>query len=207
MFTGLVESVGTVRALDPPRASDLQGLQLEIATDWNDLRPGESISVSGVCLTVKELREGGILLCDAMSTTLGRTTIEGWRAGRRVNLERALKFGDRLGGHLLQGHVDCVGRVLRVAREDSATLVDIRVPEETADLMAARGSVGVDGVSLTVNAIPARDVFQVSLIDFTLKHTSLGDLAAGDEVNVEADMVARHVRRLLGPYLEKDGTR
>jgi riboflavin synthase len=136
----------------------------------------------------------------AIVTTLERTTIGSWETGRRVNLERALRLGDRLGGHMVQGHVDAVGIVERVERRDDALLVDVKLPEELESLMVLQGSVAVDGVSLTVNALPAPGILQLSLIEFTWTHTTLGALRAGDGVHVEADMVGKYVRQLVAPY-------
>jgi riboflavin synthase len=124
-----------------------------------------------------------------------------WRAGRDVNLERALRAGDRLGGHLVQGHVDGVGEVLAVERAGDAWLIDVALPDELDALMVPHGSVTVDGVSLTVNALPRPGVLQLSVIEYTHRHTTLGQRAAGDRVHVEGDVVGKYVRRLVGPYL------
>ncbi len=137
----------------------------------------------------------------AVVTTLARTTLGAWNAGRRVNLERALVAGDRLGGHLVQGHVDDRGEVVRVEREGDALLVDLALPAALVPLMVPHGSLAVDGVSLTVNAIPDARTIQLSLIEFTLAHTTLGALRVGDEVHIEADIVGKYVQRLLAPHL------
>jgi riboflavin synthase len=134
-------------------------------------------------------------------TTLDRTAVAEWRPGTRVNLERALRAGDRLGGHLVQGHVDGVGRVVAVARRGDALLIDVALPASLAELMVPHGSVTVDGVSLTVNALPAPGVLQLSIIEYTLRHTTLGALEAGSRVHVEGDVVGKYVRRLVEPYL------
>jgi riboflavin synthase len=136
----------------------------------------------------------------AIVTTLDRTTIGSWDVGRRVNLERALRLGDRLGGHMVQGHVDGVGTVERVHRRDDALLVDVRLPDDLENLMVPHGSVTIDGVSLTVNALPAPGILQLSLIEYTWTHTTLGALRAGDVVHVEADMIGKYVRQLVAPY-------
>jgi riboflavin synthase len=136
----------------------------------------------------------------AIVTTLDRTTIGSWDVGRRVNLERALRLGDRLGGHMVQGHVDGVGTVERVHRRDDALLVDLRLPDDLESLMVPHGSVTIDGVSLTVNALPAPGILQLSLIEYTWMHTTLGALRAGDAVHVEADMIGKYVRQLVAPY-------
>jgi riboflavin synthase len=134
----------------------------------------------------------------AVTTTLERTTKAGWLGNRRVNLERALRLGDRLGGHLVQGHVDGVGRVSEIRQQGDARLIDLALPPGLAELMVLHGSVTIDGVSLTVNDLPAVDVVQLSLIEYTLRHTTLGDLREGDGVHVEADLLGKYVQRLLG---------
>ena len=195
MFTGLVDDVGVVERVEPTEA----GRALRIASRYTGLSTGESIAVNGACLTVLE-HEPGRFTVAAVVTTLGRTTIGGWEAGRRVNLERAMRLGDRLGGHLVQGHVDGVGEVEQVERAGDALLVDIRLPADLEPLMVPHGSVAVDGVSLTVNALPSPGILQVSLIDHTARHTTLGALRVGDAVHLEADMVGKYVRQLVAPY-------
>ncbi len=195
MFTGLVDDVGVVERVERTEA----GRTLRIASRYTGLAVGESIAVNGACLTVLEHGAGWFSVA-AIVTTLGRTTIGEWDAGRRVNLERAMRLGDRLGGHLVQGHVDGVGDVEEVRRVDDALLADIRLPADLEPLMVPHGSVAIDGVSLTVNALPAPGILQVSLIDHTARHTTLGALCAGDTVHVEADMVGKYVRQLVAPY-------
>ena len=136
----------------------------------------------------------------AVFSTLGRTTIGTWAEGRQVNLERALRLEDRLGGHLVQGHVDGVAKVIDTRRSGDAQLIDLDLPAGLADVMIPHGSVAVDGVSLTVNDLPAPSIVQLSIIDYTLRHTTLGLLAAGDEVHVEGDVIGKYVRRLAAPY-------
>lgn len=195
MFTGLVDDVGVVERVERAEA----GRTLRIASRYTGLAIGESIAVNGACLTVLEQGAGWFSVA-AIVTTLGRTTIGDWTTGRRVNLERAMRLGDRLGGHLVQGHVDGVGEVDDVRRVDDASLVDIRLPADLEPLMVPHGSVAIDGVSLTVNALPSPGILQVSLIDHTARHTTLGSLQAGDAVHVEADMVGKYVRQLVTPY-------
>jgi riboflavin synthase len=195
MFTGLVDDVGVVERVERTEA----GRTLRIASRYTGLAIGESIAVNGACLTVLEHGAGWFEVA-AIVTTLGRTTIGEWTAGRRVNLERAMRLGDRLGGHLVQGHVDGVGDVEEVRRVDDAVLVDIRLPADLEPLMVPHGSVAIDGVSLTVNALSSTGILQVSLIDHTARHTTLGALRAGDVVHVEADMVGKYVRQLVAPY-------
>ncbi len=197
MFTGIVTCVGVVsRAL-----RDASGLGLEIDAPYADLEPGESIAVDGACLTVERWNAGSFGV-HVVETSLERTNLGHYATGRRVNLERALRAADRLGGHLVQGHVDGVGTILRTAAQDGAWLVDIRVPAAVSAVSVPLGSVAVDGVSLTVNAMPAPDLIQVSLIPFTLQHTTLGERVAGDAVQLEADALGKYVHRFLGAHLE-----
>lgn len=195
MFTGLVDDVGVVERVERTEA----GRELRVSSRYAGLTTGESIAVNGACLTVREYGDGWFTVA-AIVTTRDRTTIASWEAGRRVNLERAMRLGDRLGGHLVQGHVDAVGVVDSVRRRDDALLVDVRLPEELEPLMVPHGSVAVDGVSLTVNAFPAPGIIQLSLIEYTWTHTTLGALRAGDGVHVEADMIGKYVRQLVAPY-------
>jgi riboflavin synthase len=192
MFTGIITAVGTVAQV----ARDAHGLELAVAAPFEGLELGESIAVDGACLTVQALAPGTFTV-HVIATSLDRTNFGGYPAGRRVNLERALRLGDRLGGHMVQGHVDGVGRVEAVSQRDDAWLVDIRVPAELARLAIPLGSIAVDGVSLTVNARPASDVVQISLIPFTLQQTTLGDRRAGDRVHLEGDMLGKYVAALL----------
>ncbi len=192
MFTGLIDDVGVVVSV----AVSSAGREFRIESGYNALTDGESIAVNGACLTVREHGAGWFTVA-AVTTTLGRTTIGDWTAGRRVNLERALQIGDRLGGHFVQGHVDGVATVVDVQQRDDARLVDLALPPGLAELMVQHGSVTVDGVSLTVNDLPAPERLQLSLIEYTLRHTTLADIAAGDRVHVEADMLGKYVQRLL----------
>jgi len=197
MFTGLIEQVGEVESV---RQTDA-GCELRIRAPYRDLTAGESIAVNGACLTVRDFGDGWFEAA-AVTTTLERTTIGAWKKGTMVNLERAMRADDRLGGHIVQGHVDCVGTIAGVARDGDALLVDISIPSAFEPLFVLHGSVAIDGVSLTVNDIKPRGV-QVSLIEYTLRHTNLGDLRAGTGVHIEADIIAKHVRRLLEPYLRE----
>lgn len=195
MFTGLVDDVGTIdHVADTPA-----GRELGIRSRYDDLADGESIAVNGACLTVRERGRGRFTVA-AVITTLGRTTIGHWGVGTRVNLERSLRAADRLGGHIVQGHVDGVGTVRRVQRLNDAVLVDVEVPPDIAELLVPHGSITVDGVSLTVNALPAPDMVQLSLIEYTLRHTTLGDLRVDDAVHIEGDVIGKYVRQLVAPY-------
>jgi riboflavin synthase len=197
MFTGLIEQVGEIESV---RQTDA-GRELRIAAPFTDLQNGESIAINGACLTVREFGAGWFEAA-AVVTTLERTAIADWKKGTRVNLERALRSGDRLGGHIVQGHVDCVGVVAAVERSGDALLVDLSLPQSIEPLFVLHGSIAVDGVSLTVNELKPRGL-QLSLIEYTLRHTTLGDLKPGASVHVEADVIAKHVRRLLEPYLRE----
>jgi riboflavin synthase len=192
VFTGLIDDVGRISGIEESAA----GRELRIDCRYTDLTDGESIAVNGACLTVLDHRPGSFAVA-AVATTLGRTNFAAWEPGRRVNLERALKVGDRLGGHFVQGHVDGVARVEDVRQHGDARLVDLALPPGLAELMVQHGSVAVDGVSLTVNDLPAPGALQLSLIEYTLRHTTLGDLKTGDRVHVEADMLGKYVQRLL----------
>ena len=199
MFTGLVDDVGMITAVTETDA----GRETRIRCRYTDLVDGESIAVNGACLTVRDhvvMNDVGEFSVAAVVTTLGRTTIATWAPGLRVNLERAMRLGDRLGGHLVLGHVDDVGVVVRTAIEGDAWIIDVVLPPALRPLMVAHGSVTVDGVSLTVNAL-LDDGVQLSIIDFTRRHTTLSDLAVGDRVHIEADVLAKHVARLMAPHI------
>ena len=197
MFTGLIERVGEVESV---RQTDA-GRELRIRAPFNDIVAGESIAVNGACLTVREFGPGWFDSA-AVLTTLERTTIGSWKPGTRVNLERSLRATDRLGGHIVQGHVDCVGVVTSRDIAGDAVLIDLSLPASLEPLFVLHGSIAVDGVSLTVNELKPGGL-QLSLIDYTLRHTTLGDLRAGSRVHVEADVIAKHLRRLLEPYLRE----
>lgn len=204
MFTGLVDDVGLIEHV----ADTPAGRELRIASRYIDVTDGESIAVNGACLTVREhgmTAEGrGWFTVAAVVTTIGRTTIGSWQAGEQVNLERAMKLGDRLGGHLVLGHVDGLGRVLGTRDEGDAWLIDVELPESLQLLMVDKGSVAVNGVSLTVNELLPTGI-QLSIIEYTRRHTALGVLAPGTPVHVEADVLAKHVERLLTPWLRASG--
>jgi len=195
MFAGIVEEVGRVHSVAPTGQG---GRRLRVAATHvvEDAVIGASIAVDGVCLTVVELPGDGFAV-DVIGTTLSRSTLGGLEAGDPVNLERALAFGERLGGHLVQGHVDGVGEVEAVRTVGEHVLVDVRMPPEVAEVTVLHGSVAVAGVSLTVNALPAPDVMQVALIPHTLEVTNFGTLAAGALVNLEGDMLGRFVVEYL----------
>jgi riboflavin synthase len=192
MFTGLVDDVGVIERV----SRTVAGHRLRIACVYEGLAEGESVAVNGACLTILEHGSRWFDVA-AVETTLARTTMGEWREGRRVNLERAMRADGRFGGHLVLGHVDGVARVQHVGRADDAATVDLALDGELSELMVPHGSLTVDGVSLTVNELPTAGTVQVSLIEHTLRHTTLGSLTMGDRVHVEADIIGKYVRRLL----------
>jgi riboflavin synthase len=194
MFTGLIEGVGRVLALEP-RGGDLR-LRIAVGTlPFDDVALGESIAVSGVCLTVVEF-DATSFAADASTETLALTTLGALSVGHAVNLERAMRPTDRLGGHLVSGHVDALGRVLSVHDDARAQRWRFAAPVALLKYIAVKGSICVDGVSLTINAVD-REGFEVALIPHTVSHTAFSTTRVGDAVNLEVDLVARYVERLL----------
>jgi riboflavin synthase len=197
MFTGIVEELGNVVAVEPGAAS--ARLRVKAATVAGS-RLGDSIAVNGVCLTVAEL-EGDTFVADVMQETLGRTSLGALRAGEAVNVEQAATLQTRLGGHLVQGHVDGVGRIAERVPGDAWEVVVVEVPAELTRYVVEKGSIALDGVSLTVTAVEGSRV-SVSLIPETLRRTTLGGRPVGSQVNVEVDVLAKHVERLLAARME-----
>jgi riboflavin synthase len=197
VFTGIVDSVGEISKVQRTEA----GVELTVESDYSELVPGESIALNGACLTVREIKNGAFTVA-AVVTTTGRTTIGSWTTGTRVNLERAMRADARFGGHIVQGHVDGVGRVEKVTRAGDALLIDIDLPAGLSHTLVLHGSVTVDGVSLTVNDLEG-DKLQISIIEYTLRHTTLGHLKPGDEVHVETDVIGKYVQRIVAPYINK----
>lgn len=196
MFTGIIHHSGTIDAYEKLA----HGARLRLrTTDSAAFARGESLAVNGVCLTVLPERDG-TLVADLSDETLSRTTLGSLGAGLRVNVERALAVGDRLGGHMVQGHVDAVGKLLSVTSEGDFAVYRWSHPAEFADLIVSKGSVAVDGVSLTI-VDPDATSFGAALIPETLLRTNLGTSHAGVSVNLEFDMVAKYVRNLVAPYL------
>jgi riboflavin synthase len=198
MFTGIVTDIGEVVTVEA-QAEGLARLKIACGYDPDTIDIGASIACSGVCLTVVARGRDGNrawFAVDAAAETLRLTTVGRWQAGTRINLERSLKVGDELGGHIVAGHADGIATL--TAREDLTDMARLtfRVPREIARFIAAKGSVALDGVSLTVNEV-AGDTFSVLIIPHTLKVTTLGALAPGHEVNVEVDLMARYAARLL----------
>ena len=219
MFTGIVEGTGTVAAL--AAAADGSGARLEVEAPWlaGELRLGESVAVNGCCVTVAEPTSSGFA-ADLVAETLRRTALGGLAAGARVNLERPMTLGGRLGGHLVQGHVDGVARVLHrapVGPEGSGEPrggapvgrgeeLRVELPPDLARYVVEKGSIAVDGVSLTVAGV-GPGWFAVALVPHTLEVTTLGDRRPGDPVQLEVDVVAKYVERLVAPFTDRAGIR
>lgn len=197
MFTGIIQAVGRIVSVTPLTGADARVVIDAGDLDLADVALGDSIAANGVCLTVVAL-EAPRYSVDVSGETFACTT--GLVAGARVNLEKALRLSDRLGGHLVSGHVDGVGEVLALERIGESHRFDIRAPESLARYLAAKGSIAVNGVSLTVNTVSGCD-FSINLIPHTLEHTALSDLQPGARVNLEADMLARYADRLMA-YLK-----
>ena len=197
MFTGIVSAVGRIAKATRQTGNGKRetGLTLTIRAPYKGIKQGESIAVNGACLTVERAVKGGFSV-RVVETTEGRTLFGEYVAGRRVNLERALRAADRLGGHIVQGHVDGVAVVRRVQRRGNAWVYDLRVPDAVRQVSIPRGAITLDGVSLTINDLPGNDLVQISLIPFTREHTTLGTLGVGDRVHVEGDVLGKYVRQL-----------
>jgi riboflavin synthase len=197
MFTGIVTDVATVRS-----AEQRGDLRLVIASDYDmdTVELGASIACSGVCLTVVDKGEDWFAV-DLSGESASRTAADHWREGARLNLERSLRLGDELGGHIVTGHVDAVGEVVGVSSEGDSNRIDIGVPSALGPMIAAKGSVALDGVSMTVNEVRDADDgstrFSVNVIPHTAANTTLGKLAPGRQVNVEVDVLARYIDRML----------
>src|SRR5438093_5028228 len=197
MFTGIVSAVGRIARATRESGNGKRetGLTLTIRAPYRGLKRGESIAVNGACLTVERVVKGGFTV-HVVETTQGRTLFGEYAAGRSLNLERALRASDRLGGHIVQGHVDGVAVVTRVGRRGDAWLYDLKVPDAVREVSIPRGAITVDGVSLTINELPGPDSVQISLIPFTREQTTLGALDVGDRVHVEGDVLGKYVRQL-----------
>ena len=192
MFTGLIEEIGSITSITD--SGDGSVVEISARRVLEDVSHGDSIAISGVCLTVIDSTPSSFR-ADAMKETLLHSAAGSWKPGTKINLERAARVGDRLGGHIVQGHVDATASVLEVKPGDQWSVIRISLREDIAPLVAHKGSITVDGVSLTVSAV-GRDWAEVSLIPETLSATTLGEAIVGDVVNVETDVLARHVLRL-----------
>jgi riboflavin synthase len=192
VFTGLIADLGTVLGVE----RDGAGARVRVSTRLaSELTPGDSVAVNGACLTATEVREDSFA-ADAIAETLRRTSLGALRAGARVNIELPLRASDRLGGHVVQGHVDATGTVREVREEGFSRVLAVQAPAEICKHLVEKGSVALDGVSLTVSALTDAGL-EVSLIPETLERTNLAALAPGDVVNIEADILAKHVARLV----------
>ena len=194
MFTGIIESLGHIveaRGLDTTRR-----FVVEAEAFARELKPGESIAVDGACLTAVALGENTFAV-DVIGTTLERTLAGGYRVGSRVNLERALKVDSRLDGHMVQGHVDGVGHLLRILEDGEFWRMDFSIPREVADTTLLHGSIALNGVSLTVSDFLGAAEVQIGIIPYTWERTNLGRLNPGDPVNVEGDLIGKYVGRIL----------
>ncbi|HKS07728.1 MAG TPA: riboflavin synthase [Gemmatimonadaceae bacterium] len=195
MFTGLVTHVGEVLRV----ADGAAGREFSVSVPWTDIVIGESIAVQGACLTVMSTQPGEFSVA-AVKPTVERTTVGAWRAGRRVNLERALRANDRMGGHLVQGHVDGVATVHGTRRDGAAMVLDVELWDNADALCIPQGSIALDGVSLTILALPSPGIVSVAIIEHTRMHTTLGERRVGDRLNVELDVVGKYVRQIAAPW-------
>ena len=193
MFTGLVEDVGTIRGLRLQNGSAVLTVKTKLPV--RAMARGASIAVNGACLTVVEKRRDSFTV-DISPETLSRTNLRTLAVGSRVNLERPMRLADRLGGHLVTGHVDGVGAIAAIAKQGAFTIVNFELPADLGALLVPKGSIAVDGISLTVNACRKRG-FSVALIPFTLSHTNLRGRKVGDKVNVETDVIGKYVQSFM----------
>lgn len=202
MFTGLIEAVGKVVEFSPGRGSSRIAITSPLPI--SELQEGDSVSVNGVCLTVAQRRRDRFF-ADVVAETLGRSTLKKLRPGARVNLERAMQVGDRLGGHFVSGHVDDTVAVQRIQKRGNDWRLRLELPGILARYVASKGSVALDGVSLTVASLDASG-FEIALVPHTLEQTTLGGLRTGDELNLEVDLLARYLERLLALQNPKEGS-
>lgn len=201
MFTGLIETVGRVTAFEKRGAAAV--LTVSASLPGTEIAIGDSIAVNGACLTVTAQREG-VLAFDVSPETLSATTIGNLRIGGKVNLERALRLGDRMGGHIVTGHIDGIGRLSRMSETSGNHVLDFTLPPGHVRYLITKGSVTIDGISLTVNTVSA-DGFSVNIIPHTFATTTLSRLKAGDPVNIETDIIGKYVERLTSPWKAEGG--
>jgi riboflavin synthase len=201
VFTGLIQNVGRIHSIE----RDADGARLHVETPLRDeMAPGDSVAVNGVCLTVNGRTPGGFV-AEAMNQTLAVTSLGGLEVGDRVNLELAMKASDRLGGHIVQGHVDGVGEVVSVEPDGFARRLRVKLAPELLRYAIAKGSIALSGVSLTIADL-GDSWAEVSLIPETLERTTFGEVAVGDRINVECDVVAKYVERLMTPFAREERT-
>jgi len=201
MFTGIIQSVGTVVTREPTG----DDFRFVIATDFGDMSDvalGDSIAMNGVCLTVTQI-EGENIAADVSVETMSKTDVGNWQKGTRLNLEKSLTLQDKLGGHMVSGHVDALATCTRIEASGRSWIYDFEIPQELDKYFVNKGSVGLNGVSLTVNTIE-NNILSVNLIPHTLEHTNLGDLSVGDQVNIEIDTIARYVEKMIRVATETD---
>lgn len=201
MFTGLIEDTGRVDSFH--RRGEAGLLTVETALPVAEIAIGDSVAVNGVCLTVTA-KSGRALSFDVSPESISRTLIGKLCAGNRVNLERALRMGDRLGGHIVSGHVDCTGKLSRSEIRSGNHLLQLTLPQAHTRYLVEKGSVAIDGISLTVNEV-SRDSFSVNIIPHTYSNTTLGQLKIGDQVNIETDIIGKYVERLTTPWKSDGG--
>ncbi len=201
MFTGLIENTGRVATFQ--RRGEAGLLTVETALPTADIAIGDSVAVNGACLTVTA-RENRTLTFDVSPESISRTLIGKLSSGSRVNLERALKLGDRMGGHIVSGHIDCTGNLTRSESRSGNHQLQFTLPQEHARYLVEKGSVTIDGISLTVNTV-SPEGFSVNIIPLTYSSTTLGQLKVGDKVNIETDIIGKYVERLTAPWKSAGG--
>ncbi|OGR30583.1 MAG: riboflavin synthase subunit alpha [Desulfuromonadales bacterium GWD2_54_10] len=201
MFTGLIEDTGRVIAME--RRGESGVVRIETALPLEEIALGDSLAVNGACLTVTAKR-GTTLTFDVSPETITRTTFRTLRPISIVNLERALRMGERLGGHIVTGHIDCCATLAKTETRSGNRILEFSLPAENARYLVEKGSVTIDGISLTVNTVSI-DRFSVNIIPHTLTKTTLADLKAGDEVNIETDIIGKYVERLVQPWKNSGG--
>jgi riboflavin synthase len=201
MFTGLIEDTGRITTIERRGAAAV--LTLTTALPVSEIAIGDSVAVNGTCLTVTA-NTGTALTFDVSPETIAGTTISRLRSGSSVNLERALRLGDRMGGHIVTGHIDCIGKLARSSETSGNRILEFALPAENARYLISKGSVAINGISLTVNSVTASG-FSVNIIPLTQVATTLSGLKVGDEVNIETDIIGKYVERLIRPWSSGPG--